>query len=41
MNELTFEKGAGFATLRRDLEHMVRGLIPCVSSLTVPREAAE
>jgi N-formylglutamate amidohydrolase len=41
MNESTFEKGAGFAALRRDLEHMVRGLIPCVSSLTVPRAAAE
>jgi N-formylglutamate amidohydrolase len=41
MKESTFEKGPGFSALQKDLEQMVRALIACVPSLTVPRAAAE
>jgi hypothetical protein len=41
MDETSFEKSAGFARLRGDLETMVGALIAGVSGLAVPRAAAE
>ena len=41
MDETSFEKSAGFDRLRADLETMVRGLVPDIPRLAIPRAAAE
>jgi N-formylglutamate amidohydrolase len=41
MDETSFEKSAGFEKLRADLETMVRGLVPGIPRLAIPRAAAE
>jgi len=41
MNETSFDKAPGFERLQQDLERMVRGVMACVPSLSVPRAAAE
>jgi len=41
MDETRFEKSAGFERLRAGLETMVRGLMPGVPGLAIPRAAAE
>ena len=41
MDETSFEKSAGFNRLRADLETMIRGLVPGVPRLAIPRAAAE
>jgi N-formylglutamate amidohydrolase len=41
MNETSFAKSQGFERLRAGLESMVRGLIPGIPGLAIPRAAAE
>jgi N-formylglutamate amidohydrolase len=41
MDETSFEKSAGFEQLRADLKTMVRGLVPSIPGLAIPRAAAE
>jgi N-formylglutamate amidohydrolase len=41
MNETSFAKSQGFERLRAGLETMVRGLIPGIPGLAIPRAAAE
>ena len=41
MDETTFEKSARLEALQEALDAMVRGLIPAITELTVPRAAAE
>jgi N-formylglutamate amidohydrolase len=41
MNEITFEKSAGFDRIRRDLEGMSRAIIAAVPGIAIPRAAAE
>lgn len=41
MNEVSFAKSQGFDQLRKGLETMVRGLIPSIPGLAIPRAAAE
>ena len=41
MDELSFERAAGFAQIQADLEQMVRALIAGAATLTAPRAAAE
>jgi N-formylglutamate amidohydrolase len=41
VNETSFEKSAGFATVAQGLEQMVRALMASVSGLAIPRAAAE
>jgi hypothetical protein len=41
MDESSFEKSAGFDRLLGDLEAMVHALLAGISSLAIPRVAAE
>lgn len=41
MDETSFERSDGFKRLQADLETMVRGLVPCIPGLAIPRAAAE
>jgi N-formylglutamate amidohydrolase len=41
MDETRFEKSAGYERLRAGLETMVRGLVPGIPGLAIPRAAAE
>jgi N-formylglutamate amidohydrolase len=41
MDEMSFEQSAGFERLRASLETMVRGLVPGIPGLAIPRAAAE
>ena len=41
MDEVSFDKSAGFERLKGDLERMVQALVAAVSRIAVPRAAAE
>jgi N-formylglutamate amidohydrolase len=41
MNELTFDKSAGFDQIRRDLEKMARAVMAAIPGMAIPRAAAE